>query len=74
MDACTVEATFGKQGAILMAIPAGQADWRFCNKCYSLYWNGDPNSNGHCAAGGAHDATGSWDFLLPANPVGYPDE
>lgn len=43
-----------------------QDNWRFCNKCFSLWWNGRPD-NGHCAAGGAHDGTGSWNFYLPAD-------
>jgi hypothetical protein len=42
-----------------------QDNWRFCNKCYVL-WNGRPD-NGHCAAGGAHEGHGSWNFYLPAD-------
>ena len=59
-----------------MAAPVGQNNWRFCNKCYSLWWNGYPD-NGVCAAGGAHIATpsggkgGSWDLILIADPVPY---
>ncbi|RSL18636.1 hypothetical protein EDE15_4226 [Edaphobacter aggregans] len=30
-----------------------QADWRFCSKCFSLWFNGQP-TNGVCAAGGEH--------------------
>src|SRR5579872_5260333 len=29
-----------------------QWDWRFCNKCWALFWDGDPNNKGRCAAGG----------------------
>lgn len=43
-----------------------QDNWRFCNKCYTLWWNGRPD-NGHCPAGGAHEGTGSWNFYLPAD-------
>jgi len=43
-----------------------QDNWRFCNKCYILWWNGR-RDNGHCAAGGAHEGTGSWNFYLPAD-------
>ena len=43
-----------------------QNNWRFCNKCYTLWWNGRPD-NGHCPAGGAHEGTGSWNFYLPAD-------
>jgi hypothetical protein len=70
-----------------MAAPVGQNNWRFCTKCYCLWWNGAPR-NGVCAAGGEHDAfnTGpgpatppaapqgggaSWDFCLVADPVPY---
>jgi hypothetical protein len=60
-----------------MAAPVGQNNWRFCNKCYGLWWNGYPD-NGHCPAGGAHVAVafggkgGSWDFVLAADPSAYP--
>jgi hypothetical protein len=53
----------------IVAAPAGQNNWRFCNKCYSLWWNGRPD-NGHCPAGGAHEGSGSWDFCLLGDPVG----
>lgn len=49
------------------AADATQRNWRFCNKCFSLWWNGAP-TNGHCPAGGAHDGSGSWDFYLAADP------
>jgi hypothetical protein len=59
-----------------MAAPVGQNNWRFCNKCYALWWNGYPD-NGKCAAGGEHAAEGfgkggSWDIILVADPVPYP--
>src|SRR4051812_41310585 len=40
-----------------------QANWRFCNKCEVLFFNGYPNK-GSCATGGAHVAQG-FNFLLP---------
>jgi hypothetical protein len=46
---------------------AQQDNWRHCNKCFSLWWNGAP-TNGKCPAGGAHNGGGSWNFYLPANP------
>jgi hypothetical protein len=49
------------------AADATQNNWRFCNKCYSLWWNGMPD-NGHCPGGGAHSGSGSWDFYLAADP------
>ena len=49
-----------------MAKNTEQDNWRFCNKCYVLWWNGRPD-NGRCAAGGAHDGAGSWNFFLPAD-------
>ena len=52
-----------------MAAPIGQNNWRFCRKCFSLWFNGFP-TNGVCPAGGAHDGSGSWDYCLVADPVG----
>lgn len=40
-----------------------QTDWRFCNKCYILFFNGSP-FKGVCAAGGAHFAAG-YNFAIP---------
>ncbi len=42
-----------------------QHTWRFCRKCYSLYFNGYAGY-GVCPAGGGHDGQG-WDFYLPAD-------
>ena len=33
-----------------------QYDWRFCSKCYAMFYNGGPR--GHCPSGGAHVAQG----------------
>lgn len=53
-------------------VTAFQNNWRFCDYCYSLWWNGRPD-NGHCPAPGApngtHHGQGSWNFILPANPA-----
>jgi hypothetical protein len=51
-----------------MAQISSQSEWRFCNKCFSIFWNGAA-FKGVCAAGSGHDATGSWDFLLYADPT-----
>ena len=40
-----------------------QPDWRFCNKCEAMFFNGYP-SKGSCPAGGAHVAQG-YNFVLP---------
>ncbi|MFE2721773.1 hypothetical protein [Kitasatospora sp. NPDC059327] len=48
-----------------MAI-VGQSNWRYCNKCFGLWFNGNP-TNGSCPAGGAHTSAGSFDYLLAAN-------
>lgn len=48
------------------AIAADQAEWRFCNKCFSLFFNGFGDNKGRCAAGGAHTAQG-FSFHLPFN-------
>ena len=40
-----------------------QADWRFCQKCQSMFFDGYP-TKGICPAGGAHNAKG-YNFVLP---------
>jgi hypothetical protein len=72
-----------------MAAHIGQNNWRFCSKCYCLWFNGLLN-NGVCPAGGGHSANetvghqadrpanphggpASWNFILIAHPVLYPD-
>jgi hypothetical protein len=42
---------------------ADQGDWRFCQKCFSMFFDGSPNK-GSCAAGGGHQAQG-FVFVLP---------
>jgi hypothetical protein len=42
-----------------------QTQWRFCQNCFSLFYNGFPE-HGACANGGAHVAAG-FDFALPFN-------
>ncbi|PGV68994.1 hypothetical protein [Bacillus cereus] len=52
----------------------GQPGWRFCDKCWGLFFNGDPKIKGHCPAGGAHHALG-FVFYLPhdaPDTVGQP--
>jgi cytochrome c5 len=39
-----------------------QQDWRYCQKCHSMFYDGYPNK-GNCAAGGGHDAQGFMFFL-----------
>jgi hypothetical protein len=43
--------------------PTAQTDWRFCNKCQAMFYNGYP-AKGNCAAGGPHVAQG-YGFVLP---------
>ena len=40
-----------------------QTDWRFCQKCNAMFFDGAPDK-GHCPAGGAHVAQG-FIFQLP---------
>ena len=40
-----------------------QNNWRFCAKCFTMFFDGYP-SKGVCAAGGAHEAAG-YNFVLP---------
>ncbi len=43
----------------------GQQDWRFCNKCDGLFYDGD-SEKGVCPGGGSHFAQG-FNFELPFN-------
>ena len=45
-----------------------QADWRFCQKCQSLFFDGFP-AKGVCPAGGGHSAAGFM-FILPHDVPG----
>lgn len=40
-----------------------QLDWRYCQKCHAMFFDGYP-TNGICAAGGQHEAAG-YNFTLP---------
>ncbi|MEU4212305.1 hypothetical protein AB0F13_20290 [Streptomyces sp. NPDC026206] len=42
---------------------AGQRNWRFCTKCYGMFYYGYPQ-NGVCPAGGSHSQAG-YDFDIP---------
>jgi len=41
-----------------------QNNWRFCQKCRAMFWDGDANNKGRCTAGGSHEAQGFM-FVLP---------
>lgn len=45
-----------------------QKNWRFCNKCAGLFWNGDPRSSGSCPKDGRGHETNSLNFVLQHNP------
>jgi len=45
----------------------GQNSWRWCNKCQGLFYAG--NSNGWCSAGGQHNSSQSYDYILSTNGV-----
>ncbi len=52
----------------------GQAAWRFCFRCHTMFFDGSPGK-GVCPAGGGHSAAG-WMFFLPhehASPHGGQD-
>jgi uncharacterized paraquat-inducible protein A len=40
-----------------------QNNWRFCHKCFVLHFAGF-EQQGECPTGGAHDHSGSFDYLL----------
>jgi hypothetical protein len=54
------------------AVNVTQPNWRFCRRCFVLFWNGDArNQKGNCAGGHfegeGHTAQG-WDFYLLSDP------
>jgi hypothetical protein len=54
------------------AVPNVQYDWRFCSKCWTMFWDGDPNNKGRCQKGGGHTAQGLM-FGLSSQPPGQAD-
>jgi Ricin-type beta-trefoil lectin domain-like len=42
---------------------AGQSNWRWCDKCSGLFYNGYP-THGVCPTGGEHNGTNSWNYHL----------
>jgi hypothetical protein len=55
--------TLSVGGDFESGVRAGQRDWRFCNKCHSLWFAGR-QTQGVCAAGGEHVIEGSGDYAL----------
>lgn len=47
-----------------------QASWRFCNKCYSMFYNGY-QEKGACPGKGQHEAAG-YNFILPHDVAATP--
>lgn len=47
---------------------AHQPDWRFCRKCYSLFWDGDPNVRSVCPKDNDRHERAGFNFLLPFLP------
>ena len=46
--------------------PLFQDNWRYCNNCHVLFYDGYPNK-GVCPAGGGHVAIGD-NFDIPYDP------
>jgi hypothetical protein len=52
-----------------MAVSLVQQNWRFCNKCFGLWFNGHPKIKGVCPAGGVHEGEGqSGNYFLQGDP------
>ena len=51
-----------------MAAPVGQNNWRYCRKCFGLFFNGE-GTPGDCPAGDGHDASASGDYILITDPT-----
>lgn len=47
-----------------------QPDWRYCDKCHVMFWDGQ-GWKGVCPGGGGHRAQG-WNFTLPHNYLQLP--
>ena len=65
--------THAQMRYFLFELP-GQPDWRFCNKCFAMFFAAFP-SQGQCPAGGGHAAQG-FNFVLPHDippGTGQPD-
>lgn len=61
----------GKVTATLKeALVSTQAEWRFCQKCRILFFNGYPEK-GACPGGGGHGATG-FNYMPPYDVAGTP--
>jgi uncharacterized paraquat-inducible protein A len=64
-----ISATGAMATTVLGALPSPalaaptQDQWRYCNKCHVLFFDGYANK-GHCPAGGGHRAQG-FNFILP---------
>ncbi|MGC2406068.1 MAG: hypothetical protein WA431_06630 [Candidatus Cybelea sp.] len=52
------------------ARPTMQNSWRYCEKCHSMFWDGEADK-GSCAAGGGHQSSG-FNFFLPHDIPGTP--
>jgi hypothetical protein len=48
-----------------------QYDWRFCRKCWAIFFDGDPHNKGRCPAGGGHAAQGFMFGLYTKPPGGH---
>jgi hypothetical protein len=51
------------------AFASQQSDWRWCHKCYGLFFSGGQNSIGTCPAGGQHEKTVSGNYTLMHAPA-----
>jgi hypothetical protein len=70
-----VQGDGGDYSMTFKAINRGQAAWRFCFRCHSMYFDGSPGK-GRCPAGGGHAAAG-YVFYLPherPGPLGGQDQ
>ena len=44
---------------------ATQDSWRWCKKCQGLFYSATPNTMGFCPAGGSHDGSVSFNYVIP---------
>jgi len=54
----TYHSATSEYGPELVDSPVSQVNWRFCAKCYVMFYTGSYPAYGRCAAGGAHNPQG----------------
>lgn len=62
----------GRNLSLGIKVDWGQSNWRWCNKCQGLTFGGA--GAGNCPAGGVHDLSTSFDYLLLLDDNRFPGQ